>query len=78
MYSDHWLAAKPGDIITPKIGITDPTGLMHPPQPIKIIREATYEEWVADIEATRGYPLTEREKHFDTAEPVKFYEVSMD
>ncbi len=54
MWSD--VKRTPGTIVIPKIGTTDHLRILHPPQPIYIIREATHEEWSEDVKANGGNP----------------------
>ncbi len=60
-----------GKICIAKTASTDHNSVRYPPQPFYVIREATREEWVADVIANGGDP-------FCPIDYPYYYEVSMD
>ncbi len=60
-----------GKVYMPELGITDYANQLHPPQPVYVIREATHEEWAADVSANGGDPSLWGEFPY-------YYKVSMD
>jgi hypothetical protein len=60
-----------GTVRTPRNGFFDHSGTKHPPQPFRIVREATRGDWAACIRA-KGVPLRDPRRY------AFYYEVETD